>query len=211
MNESFTLSQLLVQNTTTSPERTGNFTEKITDLSGFNSTSSHSDMTSKTLDMTSEALVMTSHVTDMTSHVSTNDVITSTTEGNVDEGPEKFDTMVDIMFTKIHPVYTALIVTTIFTLSISLNSLIMRHYLKKKTSNRPYVLTMVAIDLSLVLLVLVPEFILDVSTPDGSHPYIRVFLYFLTNIGFGTYFYPSAFLCLDRCSAVFYPVDSQRF
>ena len=91
-------------------------------------------------------------------------------------------------------------------LSFVLNSLVVKYYIKSKNYSRPYILTLVGLDLISILFAMVPyvalSFINDIS----------IFLIVLNtyvvavNISFGLYLYPALFLAVDRFVVVIFPL-----
>ena len=156
---------------------------------------------------TEQSTFATVDTTDVISHQS--EIIRSLVESGAHD---VMSTQIDIeqyfpLQTKI-PASHQIAITSVFViLTVFLNSLVLKHYLKLKEITRPYILALVGFDFISVLFGMIPYTVLNFVTHD-----VRLFegifavCMVATSFTFGLYLYPSLFLAVDRFAVVIFPL-----
>ena len=96
-------------------------------------------------------------------------------------------------------------------LSVTLNFFVYKHYIKSKTSNRPYVLTLVFLDIFSLVTGLVPTFVLSLFDSSKTVQDLQFYVYGVTKYLVTIYICTPMFLCIDRLFSVYVPHKIQEY
>ena len=111
-----------------------------------------------------------------------------------------------LFFTEIPPVHSTVIWLVLLALTLSLNPIVWWHYYGVKSSNRPYVLAFVVLDVGSAVFAMIPGVIKENVVNVEILP---IAIFYAPNtwgaVNAAVYLYPSLFLALDRFLAVYFP------
>ena len=89
---------------------------------------------------------------------------------------------------------------------VFLNTLVFVYYRKLKEITRPYILSLIALDLLLGVVTLT-SFVIVIASPSAAVALIAYKIFYITFVfGFGFYLYPPFFLACDRFLIVMFPL-----
>ena len=108
-------------------------------------------------------------------------------------------------FAEISFVDAVAISCSIACLSLFLNSFVVVFYRKMKTSTRPYILLLAALDCIFVLVVLLPNPVIALMYDSPAKTVLKTLRYYAATSLFTLYLNPTFYLALDRFIAVFFP------
>ena len=119
------------------------------------------------------------------------------------------------LFDYLNPAPFEYVVVTVLLLQFTcvfLNVIIVMYYRKTSEATRPYILTLVAFDLIIVIFAL-SSFAVIISNQANTYINLYAFKMFTItfNFGFGLYLYPSFYLALDRFIIVTLPLNFRDY